>query len=138
MPKYNQMPKQPTIGTMYNTKRDYVGNLLEYDTVEEDDNGEIITVHHEFRYNSANQKTRYFDSNGAFSVFMYKNGQMAYEANGSVRTGISTEHYYNDRGEETLKRRSDIESKEVRDTVNGVTRTYYTPFIRVYTNPLYR
>lgn len=137
--KYNSTPKNPRVGEKYDVRRDYQGNLLEYTTYEYNDEGTKYKINHKAVYDTNNRKIAYYDSNGTFSNYEYNsNGELIYEVNGSVRTGISTEHWY-DNNKEIFRRRVDADTMQVREHRNDVqVAEYYNPFIRIYCNPLYR
>ena len=137
---HNPMPKNPKTGVVYNTIRDYRGNLISYDTVEEMDDYpyDKIKIHHELVYDDNDNKIKYIDSTGTFSYYYYNEGNLVFFVNGNTVNGIYTEHYCDNNGNEIYTDRVTIDGyvKRTYITNNNRTETFRIPFIRLYTNEL--
>lgn len=99
-------------GKKYNTVRDDRGNLLEYDSLQspydEEDGRDLIEVHHKFTYDDNDRKTLYLNSKNRYSMYQYNdNGTMKYCVNGNLNSGMYTEHFYDNNGNEYLSKRVD-------------------------------
>lgn len=135
----HKTPKNVRYGEPYYAKRDNFGNKLSYVVYERGKNNKAVPIEYKYEYDSDGHKIAYYRSDGVFNLYEYdKYGDLIYEVEGSVYTGITTEHWYSGK-REVFRRRVDAETMLVREHRNGVQTTeYYNPFVRMYSNPLCR